>query len=136
MKKILYFIIAFIVGFIIAYFVIINLPKASSKNKTAEFTVTAPQLYTEFAQNEKAANRKYIGKTVEVSGKIIETEKDKQGSTVLYLDANQEISSVLATLEKSQKGGNLNAGANVSLKCQCSGYLQDVVLNKCVITSE
>lgn len=132
MKKLLYFILGLIVALIIAYFVVLNLPKASSKNKDTVFKMEAASLYNEFVATEKNANRKYIGKIIEVSGTVSEIEKDKQGATVVYLSTGDSFYSILCTLEKGTKSiPKINE--KTTIKGHCTGYLQDVVLNKCIV---
>jgi len=135
MKKLLYILITLLVIAVIAYFIVLNLPKASSKNKDASFKIEANDLYSEFQANEVLANKKYIGKTIEISGSIMDMDRDKQGATVLYIDADAGINGLLCTMEMNQKA-KFEVGQEVTLKGLCSGYLQDVVLNKCVLIKE
>jgi len=132
MKKLLYILITLLVIAVIGYFILLNLPKASSKNKDASFKIEAADLYSEFQANEVLANKKYIGKTIEVTGTIMDLDKDKQGASVLYIDADAGINGLLCTMEMNQKA-TFKVGQKVTLKGLCSGYLQDVVLNKCVL---
>jgi len=132
MKKLLYILITLLVIAVIGYFILLNLPKASSKNKDASFKIEAADLYSEFQANEVLANKKYIGKTIQVTGTIMDLDKDKQGATVLYVDADAGINGLLCTMEMNQKA-KFEVGQEVTLKGLCSGYLQDVVLNKCVL---
>ncbi len=136
MKKLLYFLLALIAICLIGYAIVINLPKASSKNKDAEYTLTSIDLFSEFSNQEQAANKKYIGKTVEVSGKVMEIDQDKQESTVFYLSANAGYKGVLCTMENNKKNSKVKIGDVVKIKGQCAGLLQDVVINKCVLISE
>ena len=135
MKKLLYFIITLIIIAIIAYFVVMNLPKASIKGKDAAYTTSAIELYSDFSKNENTANAKYIGKTITVEGTITEIDSDKNGATVLFLSSDNGINGILCTLEPDQKG-DFKVNQNVKIKGLCTGFLQDVVLNKCVIIKD
>ena len=117
---------------IIGYFVVMNLPKASIKGKEAAFSISSIELFNEFAKNENQANRKYIGKTVEVEGTIEEIDKDKNGATVLFLSSSDAMNGILCTLEPGQKD-NYPVGKTIKVKGLCTGFLQDVVLNKCIV---
>ncbi|MDA8692839.1 OB-fold putative lipoprotein [Saprospiraceae bacterium] len=132
MKKLLYFILALFIIAIIAYFVVLNLPKASIKGNDAAFTITAIDLYADFEKNENQANRKYIGKTIVVEGTISEIDKDKNGATVLFINSANDMNGILCTLEQGQKG-DFQENQTIKIKGLCTGFLQDVVLNKCVI---
>ena len=132
MKKLLYFIITLLIIAIIGYFVVMNLPKASIKGNDAAFITSAIELYSEFGKNENQANKKYIGKTIVVNGVVTEIDKDKNGATVLFLSSDDAMNGILCTLEPGQKG-DFQVNQNVKIKGMCTGFLQDVVLNKCVI---
>lgn len=132
MKKLLYFIITLIIIAIIGYFVIMNMPKASIKGNDAAYTISSIELYSEFSNNENQANRKYIGKTIIVEGTISEIDKDKNGATVLFIDSGNSMNGILCTLEPKQNG-DFQVNQTIKLKGLCTGFLQDVVLNKCVI---
>ena len=132
MKKLLYLIITLLIIAIVAYFVVLSLPKASIKGNDAAFTVTAVDLYADFEKNEKRANRKYIGQTISVEGTISEIDTDKNGSVVLFLDSDNAINGILCTFEPSQKR-DFKLKESVKIKGLCTGFLQDVVLNKCVV---
>ena len=136
MKKLLYILITLLVIAVIGYFILLNLPKASSKNKDASFKIEAADLYNEFQANEVLANKKYSEKTIEISGSIMDLEIDKQGASVLYIDADAGINGLMCTMEMNQKA-EFEVGQKVVLKGLCSGYLQGlVVLNKCVLIKE
>jgi len=135
MKKLLYFIIALLLIAIIGYFIVMNLPKASVKNKDAAFTISAVDLYSAFGTNENQANIKYLGKTIAVDGIITDIDTDKNGSDVLFLKSNNDMNGILCTLEPGQKG-DFKINQPIKLKGMCTGFLQDVVLNKCVIIKE
>ena len=112
-----------------------NLPKASVKNKDAAFTISAVDLYSAFGTNENQANQKYLGKTIAVDGIITDIDTDKNGSDVLFLKSNNDMNGILCTLEPGQNG-DFKINQPIKLKGMCTGFLQDVVLNKCVIIKE
>jgi len=132
MKKLLYFLITLIIIAIIGYFIVMNMPKASIKGNDAAFTVTAVNLYAEFEKNETQANKKYIGKTIAVEGLISEIDTDKNGATVLFISSANAMNGILCTLEPGQKG-DFQENQTIKIKGLCTGFLQDVVLNKSVI---
>lgn len=132
MKKLLYFILFVLALVIISYFVVLNLPKASSANKEASQKLSATELMTQFESNEAKANKALIGKTIEVSGQISDIEKDKQDATVVYLETGSMMTPILCTMEKSSKK-KFNIGDQVRIKGQCNGFLQGVLMNKCVL---
>ena len=132
MKTVIKFIIGIIVLVLIAYMIIINLPKASSTNKTASLSISATELFSEFSSDEAKANKKYIGKIIEVEGTVLNTHRDKQNALVIILDSGDAMGSVLCTLEKDP-AEIPQKSQHVSIKGQCNGLLMDVVLNKCIL---
>jgi hypothetical protein len=132
MKKLLYLIITLFIIAIIAYFVVMNMPKASIKGNDAAYTISAVELYADFEKNENQANKKYIGKTIIIEGIISEIDTDKNGATVLFINSADAMNGILCTLEPGQKG-DFKENQSIKVKGLCTGFLQDVVLNKCVI---
>ncbi len=135
MKKLLRILLTFLVIIVIAYFVFLNLPKASIKNKPAEFQLTAESLYSDFESNEKKSNRLYIGKTIQVKGIIGTVEQDGQGATVIFLESENDFGGVLCTLVNGEESklDKFKSGSEITIKGLCTGMLMDVVLNKCII---
>ena len=109
-------------------------PHQSAAGETAAFTVDADSLYGQYQTNEHAADAKYLGKVIEVSGKL--TDIQHNGNAEVWI--------------LSQQGGGaggincqLFAGARpdpepkcgdiVTVKGRCTGYLMDVNLVDCVM---
>lgn len=135
LKYFLYVIVAVIILGGIAWFAFLNVPKASSKGKTAEFTIPATELFQAFEANETASNAKYIGKIIEVSGTIEEISTDEQGAPVVLLAGAGDFGGVLCTLEGSQaaKIKTKDFGDEITIKGVCTGMLMEVVVNKGII---
>ena len=133
-KYIIIFVLVIVLIGIIGFLTFLYAPKANVNNKKAFQNVTAIDLYSQFDTDEQASNAKYIGKIIAVKGSIGEMEEDENGSTVILLEAG-EIGGVLCTLEKSQteKGKTLTFGDTITIKGMCTGMLNEVILNKCII---
>ena len=97
--------------------------------------MTAQDLFDAYSNNETAANEKYNGKILAVSGMVIDHSTDKQGNSVILLRSNDPNSGVLCTFESSISDEQLE-GKNIKLKGQCNGLLMDVVLNKCIFLEQ
>jgi len=96
-------------------------------SESAEFTITAKKLKSDFSSNQKAANTKYIGKTIIVYGKV--TEKNKNSIT---LD-NGVICVLSATANNS-----VNLNSNTKIKGKVDGYddlFEQVKLTECSIVN-
>lgn len=107
-----------------------NLPKASTKNKDAQIKIESVKLFASYSNNETASNKKFNGKIIEVTGKVLKVISDKKGDTVVILDSGDPVAGVLCTLA-SKPSTQPKVGSTVTIKGQCSGLLMDVVLNKC-----
>ena len=136
-KYLLYIIIAIALLGTMAWFAFLNVPKASSQGKTADFQLPATELYQAFEADEEASNAKYISKIIDVTGTIEEISTDEQGAAVVLL-AGGDFGGVLCTLEKSQseKIKAKKLGDTITIKGVCTGMLMEVVLNKGVIGSK
>lgn len=108
-------------------------PHQSAAGETADFSMDADSLYSQYQTNEHAADAKYLGKVIEVSGKL--TEIQHNGNTEVWI------------LSQQGGGGGINcqlfagikpdpepkSGDIVTVKGRCTGYLMDVNLVDCVM---
>lgn len=118
-------------------------PKRNIAATKAEYVLSATQLLTEFTQNEKTANAKYLsmayGKVILVSGTLAEiTEK---GDTTLTLSlrepANKE-GGISCSMDKTEiaKAKLLKVGDKILVKGECTGYMDitnEVLMVKCLL---
>ncbi|MFO7258141.1 MAG: hypothetical protein DIU61_010615 [Bacteroidota bacterium] len=102
-----------------------------------DMLVSASELIMAFEEDERAANGKYVGKVLEVSGTIAEVI-EKQNSFVLLLGDTSTVSRVSCTLEHEQDSMayGLRAGDALTLRGICSGRLLDVILVDCRIVPD
>lgn len=99
-----------------------------------DYILDTASIYLEYSRNEAAGNQKYLSKVLEVYGEIAEVTSDQNGSTVLIFREREASGGVLCTM--NGKLPDLKAGQTVRVKGLCTGFLFDVVLNKCEITGE
>lgn len=98
-----------------------------------EVKVDARALFDEFVQDEQGANEKYLNKIVEVSGEVSTTQASN-GSNSVVLRTNDPTYGVRCRLERGpgEDVKNYKVGQSLTLKCVCSGYVQDVEMVQCV----
>src|SRR5580658_4298721 len=108
-------------------------PHQSAAGETTDFTVSADSLYQQYQTNEHTADEKYLGKVIEVSGKLAEVQHS--GNSEIWI------------LSPQAGGGGINCqlfagtkvdpepknGAVVTVKGRCTGFLMDVNLADCVL---
>ncbi len=111
-----------------------NKPHQNMVNADADVKVDAVTLYSEYETDETAANAKYLGKIVEVSGTVRETTTDETGSVKVMLDSGSELGGIICELDplSEHKRTTFQSGEQVKLKGKCDGVLMDVVITRCV----
>ena len=109
-------------------------PKDLTEAKPQE-KITAVALITAFKNDEATANKTYLGKTVEISGVINEIENEEDTLINIYLGDSTLMEKVSCTMDmrNKEKFINLKPGQQVSIIGFCTGYLQDVEINRCAI---
>ena len=120
---------------VIAYFTIMNLPQADIKSEEADISIQASDLYVAFTSDENTANTTYLGKIINVTGKIEEMYDDEAGDPVVLLSDSDGQVVALVTLEPDQKSNlaNYQVGQGITVKAKCSGMLIEVALTKGII---
>jgi hypothetical protein len=88
--------------------------------------VMAASLFRDYSANETAANKMYLNKALEVSGKVLEVKQTPQAQQQVILDSGDPIFGIACTL--SQPAPDLKPGDEVTIKGICTGYLNDVIL--------
>ena len=127
MRKIILFILVLgIIGAGIGYYMY-NKPVASLENKKPEVEVTALQLVHHYEADEKLADESYLGKLLQVSGKVVDITLE-DGKKKISLETSNPLSLVICELEAGTETGALKAGDEVKIKGKCTGYLSDVIL--------
>lgn len=107
----------------------------SVESKKADVEIDAGSLVHAFENNESEANELYLGKIVSVKGKVESISEDEVGISV-YLKNDDDIAGIICSFDKSAKDiSTIRRGDMVQIKGICTGYLMDVVLNKCALVS-
>jgi hypothetical protein len=108
-------------------------PHQSAAGATADFTLNADSLYQQYRTDEHSADQKYLGKVIEVSGRLAEIQHS--GNSEIWI------------LSPQPGGGGINCqlfagtkidpepktGDAVTVKGRCTGFLMDVNLADCVL---
>jgi hypothetical protein len=94
---------------------------------------SARDLYNEFQQNETAADKKWVGKVLEVKGVV--SSVSESGN---YESVNLAVSSdggINCSFLKKDLDSNIkfNKGDSIVIKGKCTGFLMDVNLVDCVV---
>lgn len=105
------------------------------ESKKAEVEIKAAELLKAFESDEANANDLYLGKIVSVSGIVESVSEDSVGISV-YLKEKDAFAGILCSFDKSVNDvTSIDKGDFVEIKGICTGYLMDVVLNRCALVS-
>lgn len=134
MKKYLKYILLLAVVGGVGFYFYSNKPHKNMTNAKVEMQLTSTQLFTDYDENEQAANAKYLDKVVEVSGKVKEVNVDENGQTSLTLESGSDMFGVICQMDNltDHNRTDFKEGEEVKLKGICTGVLMDVVLVRCV----
>ncbi len=135
MKRVLIFLFALgLFGAGIVYY-IYNKPVASLEKKKADVVVSAAQLIADYEADEKAADQKYHGKVVEVTGKVLDI-MTIEGKITVHLETPNPMSYITFQMETGAETGPLKAGDEATIKGKCTGYLDDVILVQSTVVKQ
>ena len=105
--------------------------------KSPEVTVTAHEINQAYEANEVAADVKYKGKVIQVSGVVEGIEKDFMDTIFVKLSAGGEFgyASVECYFGDSHQAdaASLSKGQRVTIKGLGDGYLGDVMIRGCTL---
>jgi hypothetical protein len=135
MKKILIPILLIVVVAAAVGYYMYNKPVASLEKKEADVSVSADQLLTDYETNESEANKKYLGKVVEVNG-TVSALTTEEGKHKVQLETSNPIASVIFELEEGKSIDDLQVGEEAKIKGMCSGYLSDVILVQSTVVNK
>lgn len=133
MKKILLILIAIaaVAGAAGGYY-LWNKPHQNMSKADAAYALEANALFMEYESDEAAANAKYLSKIIEVKGEVSQVLEGE--NTTVVLATENGIFGVKCELDPHSKVEfpSYKAGDQVALKGECTGFLGDVVLVRCV----
>lgn len=102
-------------------------------SRKVDVEITAKNLVARFETNETTANAEFLDKVILVEGVIDSVNEDSLGVSV-SLKNPDEIAGVICSFSKGDaEKENFTVGNPVKVKGLCTGYLMDVVLNKCSV---
>jgi hypothetical protein len=124
--------IIFIAGTSYAVYLFNKRHKDLEKTRS-DFALTATDLLKEFENDENKASAKYVNKVLEVSGVIESLNAGDDKTVSIALKTESDFSTVICTFQQLINPADYRQGENITVKGECSGFLTDVLLNKCYI---
>jgi hypothetical protein len=136
-----------IVGLVLVGFLFSRTRASESKDKSAQLatavvnpdgsvTVGAVRLWREYQENEVAADNRYKGKRVRVTGTVVSVERDADGSPIVHLLSGNPIFRTMATLDRAfiPDAAQLKKGDQVVVRCIGAGLMMRMPqLEKCML---
>jgi hypothetical protein len=110
-----------------------NKPHENMKSSKAETKIEASALFEAYNADENASNSKYLGKTIEVSGKVKEVSNAEGSPAKISLETGDEFTVICELDALSQHARtDFPIGEMVTFKGKCDGLNLDVQLSRCV----
>jgi hypothetical protein len=110
---------------------------SASPPSAPDVTVDAPQLFADYQANGVAADEKYKGKILEISGNVDKIDKDITDTIYVTLSNGDEfqIFNVQLFFSDAYKAetARLQKGDFLRARCRCDGKFAEVLLKDCVI---
>ena len=108
-----------------------NKPRTGVENKQVAYQLEAQKLYEDFAKDEAAANAKYNGKVVAVTGKITDIQKNSDALLIILEGTNGGGVSCSFAPPLPRRMPTLHSISTI--KGRCTGFLMDVNLVDAVL---
>lgn len=134
MRKIIFFGISILLICVAGWGIYkVKKPHQNSADEQAVAILSAANLYNEFINSEEMANKKWVGKVIEING-VISTVNETGNYISINLRATTE-GGVNCSVQKNDIDPNkkLNSGDLITIKGKCTGFLMDVNLVDCVV---
>lgn len=136
-KKILISLIAiFVISAFCIWYYVFQYSKTHHRKVETEnaIKVTPDQIVKAYQNNEQAANKSYLNKTIQLTGLIAKRDKDQAGHITLTIKSSDPFTNVFCTLKSSVSISTRDS--LITIKGICSGFLSDVVLNDAIIVNQ
>jgi hypothetical protein len=101
-------------------------------SRAPSYTLTADQLFSEYKADEAAADNKYKGKVVLISGPIRDIGKF-MGTAYILIGGHGFLDGVQATFVESAAVASLSKGSQVTVKGEVGGKKGNVLLQNCTL---
>ena len=112
-------------------------PKPTKPATPTSTKISPSQLVREYDANEVAADQKYKGKRLTVSGSIDDIGKDIMGTAYITLSSNHMFRDVQCFFPDVRAGqvAGLSKGQTVTVTGVCNGLMMHVILQSCTLNN-
>jgi hypothetical protein len=107
-------------------------PHRSTADESSDLTINADSLYHQYQSDEKAADQKYMGKVLSITGRLTDIQHSGKAE-IWILSAQADGGGVNCQLFAGTKADpEPRPGDAVTVKGRCTGFLMDVNMVDCV----
>ena len=107
---------------------------ASLSDAKADYEMSANELFNAFESDESEALKRFEGKIIATSGKVMEVKKSENGVNIVLEAEGAMLGGVNCSFKEIDPLPKV--GDSIRLKGRCQGYLMSVVLNNCSLVNE
>lgn len=118
-----------------------NRKPANLENLQPTSSIEATELIREFSRNDSLANEKYLGKLVEVTGRIKQIDSSLNHYTLVLGDENNP-SSVRCNMDSTISLQKLINNMEIKIKGICTGFIpddmglgEDIIIERAIIST-
>jgi len=118
----------------VAGYLLYNKPHRNIENSQAEYVISVQEIMSEFQANTQKASDKYIDNVIEIKG-IAQSVNINENTVNIFLaddgaffGVNCSFSGDYVAIAKTVQQGDY-----ITIKGECKGFIDDVILNNCMI---
>jgi hypothetical protein len=122
-----------------------NRKAANLADLRPDTVASSDSLLEVFSKDELEANKRYLGKVLQVSGGIRSIDTDKHGFMTIILGDDSQPSTVRCSMDSTsaQQALTQQPGTPITVKGICTGYAPDelglgadLILNRCIVINK
>jgi len=112
-----------------------NSTQATAPKVPETIKISATKLYEDYKANEVAADTKYKGKMLEISGTVDDVKKDIVDTMYVTLKGDEYFGSVQCYFDNKYTSqlANLQKGQQLTITGKCNGLMMNVLVKNCEI---
>ncbi|MDZ7649464.1 MAG: hypothetical protein U5K54_21195 [Cytophagales bacterium] len=133
MKIILIGVLFFVMVIGGATYYIYNKPHRDPSSEIS-IKISSEELFNSYEANEAEANRLYLDKVVEVSGKIVEITFNQDQIPIIVLETADNFFGVRCTMKNLPLHSVV--GETITVTGICTGYLSDVIITNAIVNKK
>ena len=122
-----------------------NRTEADMLKVKTNINIAANDIIRQYEADDSAANTKYLGQVIEITGNIKKIEQDEKGYYTVIMGDTSSLSSVRCSMDTihNEDAAHLKPGSSIIVRGKCTGFNKDemglgsdVVLNRCAIVKK